>query len=168
VGACALDDVEGNAELVRRLFDGVAPIADMTVRVERTFELDVPPADVWEFISDPERRASVISVVKDYERTGEHSSIWHISVPIPFLDATVEVETEDVERDPPRHVKFVGKSSALRVTGEHEIQETDTGSRLVNQFVVEGKVPGIERYFKKNLDDELDNLEDALSEEATA
>ncbi|UPV74142.1 SRPBCC family protein [Halorussus limi] len=140
----------------------------MTVRVERTFDLGVSPENVWEFIADPEKRASVISVVKDYEQTGENSSIWHIRVPIPFLDKTVPVRTEDVERDPPRYVKFVGRSSALRVTGEHEIQETETGSRLINRFTVEGKVPGIERYFSKNLDDELDNLEAALREEATA
>ncbi len=140
----------------------------MTVRVERTFDLEVSPENVWEFIADPEKRASTISVVADYEQTGEYSSIWHIKLPIPFLDTTVPVRTEDVERDPPRYVKFVGRSSALRVTGEHEIQETDTGSRLVNRFTVEGKVPGVERFFKKNLDAELDNLEAALREEATA
>ena len=140
----------------------------MTVRVERTFDLGVPPETVWAFIADPERRASVISVVEDYEQTGERTAVWHVRVPIPFLDATVPVETEDVERDPPRYVKFVGRSSALRVTGEHELSETDEGSRLVNRFTVEGKVPGVERYFKKNLDRELDNLEAALREEATA
>ncbi|MFC4450392.1 CoxG family protein [Halorussus aquaticus] len=140
----------------------------MTVRVERTFDLAVSPENVWNFIADPEKRASVISVVSDYEKTGENTSIWHIELPIPFLDRTVPVETEDVERDPPRYVKFVGRSSALRVTGEHEIQETETGSRLVNRFTVEGRVPGIERYFKKNLDEELDNLETALRGEATA
>ncbi|UPW00198.1 SRPBCC family protein [Halorussus gelatinilyticus] len=140
----------------------------MTVRVERTFDLGVSPENVWEFIADPEKRASAISVVADYERTGETSSIWHIKLPIPFLDTTVPVRTEDVERDPPRYVKFVGRSSALRVTGEHEIQETETGSKLINRFTVEGKVPGVERFFKKNLDNELDNLEAALREEATA
>jgi carbon monoxide dehydrogenase subunit G len=139
----------------------------MTVRVERTFDLGVLPETVWEFISDPEKRASVISVVADYEQTGEHTSIWHIELPIPFFNRTVPVKTEDVDRDPPRYVKFVGRSSALRVTGEHEIQETEEGCKLVNRFTVDGKVPGIERYFKKNLDKELDNLEAALREEAT-
>ena len=139
----------------------------MTVRVERTFELSVPPEDVWEFIADPERRARTISVVSDYEQTGERTSVWRIKLPIPFLDRTVSVETEDVERDPPRYVKFVGRSSALRVTGEHTIEETAGGCRLHNRFVVDGRVPGIERYFKKNLDKELDNLEAKLREEAT-
>jgi carbon monoxide dehydrogenase subunit G len=139
----------------------------MTVRVERTFDLGVPPETIWEFIVDPERRASVISVVTDYEQTGERTAVWQVKLPIPFFDRTVPVETEDVERDPPRYVKFVGKSSALRVIGEHELSETEEGSRLVNRFTVDGKVPGIERYFKKNLDRELDNLEAALREEAT-
>jgi carbon monoxide dehydrogenase subunit G len=140
----------------------------MTVRVERTFDLGVPSETVWKFLADPRRRASVISVVDDFERTGDRTAVWHVKLPIPFLDTTVPVETEDVEHDPPRYVKFVGKSSALRVTGEHELSETDGGSRLVNRFTVEGKVPGIERYFKKNLDRELDNLEAALRKEATA
>ena len=139
----------------------------MTVRVERTFDLAVPPAKVWEFIADPERRAHAISVVDDYERTGETTSVWHIKLPIPFLDRTVPVDTEDVTVEPPRYVKFVGRSSALRVTGEHEIIETEEGSRLVNKFVVDGRVPGIEGYFKRHLDDELDNLEAALREEVT-
>jgi carbon monoxide dehydrogenase subunit G len=140
----------------------------MTVRVERTFDLGIPPESVWEFIADPERRARAISVVDDYEQTSETTSVWHVQLPIPFLDTTVPVETEDVERDPPRYVKFVGRSSALRVTGEHEIVESDDGSRLVNRFTVEGRIPGVERYFKKNLDRELDNLEAALRKEATA
>ncbi|MFC7080103.1 CoxG family protein [Halorussus caseinilyticus] len=140
----------------------------MTVRVERTFDLGVSPENVWNFIADPEKRASVISVVADFEETGENTYIWHIRLPIPFLDTTVPVETEDVESDPPRYVKFVGRSSALRVTGEHEVREAENGSRLVNRFTVEGRVPGVERYFKKNLDDELDNLEAALREEAAA
>lgn len=138
----------------------------MTVRVERTFELGVEPTKVWEFIADPERRASVISVVADFEQTGEDSAIWHVQLPIPFFDKTIPVETEDVESDPPNYVKFVGRSSALRVTGEHELVPIEGGTRLVNRFTVDGRVPGVERYFKKHLDGELDNLEAALQEEA--
>ncbi|NHN59031.1 MULTISPECIES: CoxG family protein [Halorussus] len=140
----------------------------MTIRVERTFEMAVAPEEVWEFIADPEKRATAISVVDDYEVVGENQSIWHIKLPIPFLDRTVPVETEDVERDPPRYVKFVGRSSALRVTGEHEIRETEDGSQLINRFTVEGRMPGIERYFRKHLDEELDNLETALREAVPA
>ena len=59
-------------------------------------------------------------------------------------------------------MKFVGKSRAFRVTGEHEIHETETGCQLANEFVVEGAVPGVESFFKRNFDAELDNLETAL------
>ncbi|SIR08070.1 Carbon monoxide dehydrogenase subunit G [Haladaptatus litoreus] len=137
----------------------------MTVRVERTFELPVPPEDVWEFLADPKRRASAISVVADYDAHEGHRATWHIELPIPFVNKTIPVETEDVAREEPRYVKFVGRSSALRVTGEHEIEPTEEGCRLVNRFVVDGRVPGIERYFKKHLDDELENLEEKLQEE---
>ena len=138
----------------------------MTVRVERAFELSTPPEEVWAFISDPEKRASAISVVDSYEREGD-ATTWHVRLPIPVVRSTISVETRDVEYDPPRHVKFVGKSSVFRVTGEHTIEPTDSGSRLTNEFVVEGRMPGVESFFKRNLDDELDNLERALEAEHT-
>lgn len=133
----------------------------MTVRVRRVFEFDAAPEDVWAFISNPAKRADAISVVQDYESHGD-SGVWHVRLPIPLLNSTIAVETRDVERDPPRYVKFTGRSRGLHVTGEHTVEATDGGSRLINEFVVEGKLPGVERFFERNLDDELTNLEDAL------
>lgn len=134
----------------------------MTVRVNRTFEFDVPPERVWEFISDPSKRADAISVVSDYEVRDERTAVWHIKLPIPVVSSTVTVETEDVTRDPPRHVKFAGRSRVMEVTGTHTVEPADGGCRLRNEFVVEGKLPGVERFFERNLDRELDNLEEAL------
>ena len=136
----------------------------MTVRVRRVLEFDGPPEAVWDFISDPSKRADAISVVDSYEVHGDGSATWRVRLPIPLVNSTVRVETEDVESDPPTHVKFVGKSSTFRVTGEHTIESTDTGSRLVNEFVVDGRVPGVEVFFKRNLDDEMANLERALQQ----
>ena len=139
----------------------------MTVRVRRTFEFDVPGERVWEFIADPEQRARPISVVEDFELDAEdgRKATWHVRLPIPVVSSTIAVATEDVAREPPNYVKFVGRSKVMRVTGEHTIEETDSGSRLINEFSVEGRLPGVERFFKKNLDRELDNLEAALREE---
>jgi carbon monoxide dehydrogenase subunit G len=134
----------------------------MTVRVSRTFEFDAPPADVWAFISDAEKRAGAISVVDTFDVHGEGRATWHVALPIPMIRSTISVETEEVERDPPNRVKFVGKSKAFRVTGEHEITETEGGCRLANEFVVDGRLPGVESFFERNFDAELDNLEDAL------
>lgn len=136
----------------------------MTVRVERRFELSAPCEEVWAFISDPEQRARAISVVEDYEITDSEgrSATWYIDVPIPLARRAARVETEDVEREPPRFVKFVGRSKVMRVTGEHRLEETEGGCRLTNEFVVDGKLPGVERFFKKNLDEELKNLERSL------
>ncbi|MFC7203943.1 CoxG family protein [Haloferax namakaokahaiae] len=136
----------------------------MTVRVRRTFEFDAPVEDVWAFISDPAKRADAISVVERYDIDGRRAT-WHIALPIPLVRSTVEVKTEDVELDEPRFVRFVGRSRVMRVTGEHTIEETDGGSRLINEFVVDGKLPGVETFFERNLDRELDNLERALREE---
>lgn len=138
----------------------------MTVRVRRAFEFDAPPDRIWDFISDPGKRASAISVVESYEvEEGSNRATWEVSLPIPFTNTTATVETEDVEFDPPRHVKFVGKSKVMRVTGEHTIEAIDGGTKLLNLFVVDGRVPGVERFFKRNLDRELKNLEAALRRE---
>lgn len=140
----------------------------MTVRIERTFELAVPPEQVWEFIADPGKRAEPISVVESFDIHDDTHATWHIALPIPFVDRTIAVETEDTERDPPTHVEFVGRSRVLRVVGEHDLEAVDGGTRLRNRFTVEGKMPGVEAFFKRNLDEELDNLEDAIRADAAA
>ncbi|MFC6614633.1 CoxG family protein [Halopenitus salinus] len=134
----------------------------MTVRVSRTFEFDADPDDVWAFISDPGKRADVISVVESYDVHDDRRATWHISLPIPMVRSTIDVETREVERDPPTRVKFVGKSRALRVTGEHTIEAIEGGCRLRNEFVVEGALPGVETFFKRNFEAELDRLEREL------
>jgi len=133
----------------------------MTVRVRRAFEFEAPAERVWDFIADPRKRAEAISVVRDYDIDGNRAT-WHIDLQLPLVDRTATVETEDVERDEPRYVKFVGRSNVMRVTGEHRIESTETGCRLDNEFVVDGRLPGVERFFKKRLDTELTNLEAAL------
>lgn len=137
----------------------------MTVRVEQTFDLNASPEDVWSFIADPKKRARAISVVASFEITGEQTALWHVELPLPLLSRTISVETEETHRDPPTYVRFLGRSSAVHVIGEHELQATDDGAKLTNRFTVEGKLPGIERFFKRNLDSELRNLERALQED---
>jgi carbon monoxide dehydrogenase subunit G len=137
----------------------------MTVRVKRTLELAAPPEEVWAFISDAEKRARPISVVADFELLNDREAVWHVELPIPYVDATVAIETEETDRDPPEFVRFVGTSKVMRVVGEHELTPNEGGTRLVNRFVVEGRVPGVEKHFRSNLDEELDNLEAAIREE---
>ncbi|MFB6117657.1 SRPBCC family protein [Halosegnis sp.] len=139
----------------------------MTVRVERTFEFDAPPSAIWAFIADPEKRARPISVVTDFETTGDRTATWQLKLPIPFTNRTIAVETEDIERRENEFVRFVGTSKVMKVQGEHELEETATGSLLHNRFVVDGRAPGVERFFKRNLDGELDNIEAAINETLT-
>jgi carbon monoxide dehydrogenase subunit G len=138
----------------------------MTVRVERTIEIAAPPERVWEFIADPGKRARPISVVDSFEVHDDTHATWHLSLPLPLVNRTITVETEDTERDPPNHVEFVGRSRVMRVVGEHDLEAVGEGTRLTNRFTVEGKLPGVERFFKRNLDDELDNLETAIRRES--
>lgn len=123
------------------------------------------PEKVWEFIVDPEQRARPISVVEDWEVHGDGTATWHLSLPIPVINRTIKVETEDVERREPEYVRFVGRSKVMRVQGEQELRQTeDGGTEVTSRFVVDGRLPGIERFFKRNFDGELANLEAALNE----
>lgn len=140
----------------------------MTVRVERTFDLDASPEEVWAFIANPRKRAEPISVVDEFEETGEGTAIWHVKLPIPFVNRTTSIETRETDVDPPEYVRFVGRSKVMRVVGEHELTPHDGGTRLTNRFTVDGKLPGVEKYFERNLDVELDNLEAALRRDIAA
>jgi carbon monoxide dehydrogenase subunit G len=134
----------------------------MTVRVSRTFRFDASPEDVWEFIADPTKRAGAISVVDSYDVSDDGTATWEVRLPLPVVRSTMTVDTREVHRDPPERVKFVGKCRAFRVTGEHVVEPVEGGCRLHNEFVVDGRLPGVETFFRRNLDDELDNLEAAL------
>ncbi len=129
----------------------------MVVEVERTFEIGVSVEEIWTLIADPAVRAAAISVVTAYEVENGRAT-WHLKLPIPFVRQTATVRTRDIERDPPRYVRFRGDASVMRVTGEHELSPTDRGCRVRNRFVVEGRVPGVESFFKRNIDGEIENL----------
>jgi len=134
----------------------------MTVRVERTVTVPAPPERVWEFIADPDRRAAPISVIEEWETHDDGSATWYLSLPIPLIDKRIAVETSDDDRRPPEYVRFTGRSRVMSVRGEHELEAVDGGTRLTNRFVVDGRIPGVERFFKRNFDAELDRLEAAL------
>lgn len=133
----------------------------MTVRVEHAFDIDASPDRIWEFLADPVARAEAISVVDRFEQRGE-TTIWYIALPIPLVRTTIAVQTKDVVRDEPTKVTFRGRSSAFTVTGEHTISTEDGVSRVSNRFVVDGRAPGVERYFERNFEAEIRNLEGAL------
>jgi len=133
----------------------------MTARVEQKFAVAAPTEDVWEFISDPGNRASAISVVDSYETSGE-TTTWHISLPIPMVSRTFKVRTRTVELEPPTYVRFEGNSSIFDVLGEHRISTADGKTTITNTFTVDGHVPGVEAFFRRNLDGEVKNLETAL------
>lgn len=129
----------------------------MSTIVERTYRVDAPPEDMWELIADPALRAEAISVVDHFEQDGEET-IWYLKMPIRAIPGTIKVRTRDVERDPPRYVRFAGTSSIMDIAGEHEIAKTDSGCTVKNRFRVEGKFPGVERFFEKNIDKEMENM----------
>lgn len=135
----------------------------MVVRVERVLRVPAPQSVVWEFIDDPEHRARNISVVESCEVGEDGSAVWNVNIPVPLVDRTIAIETDEDRREPPNFVSFSGDSRAFSVTGEHHLEADGDETILTNRFVVDGKVPGVEAYFRRKLGDELDNLEDGLS-----
>jgi carbon monoxide dehydrogenase subunit G len=133
----------------------------MSARVERRFQVDAPAEAVWEFISDPTNRARAISVVDSFDQRGDET-IWHIRLPIPLIRKTIAVRTRDTEVNAPHFVRFRGQSSAFDVEGEHRIDPQENVTSVHNVFVVNGRAPGVEGFFRRNLDSELKNLERAL------
>jgi len=133
----------------------------MTARVERVFEVAASPEAVWDYIADPGNRADAISVVDRWETNGDET-VWYLRLPIPLVRSTVAVRTRDVERTPPERVRFTGRSSVMAVTGEHRLEAVDGGTRVVNSFAVDGRLPGVEGFFERNFDGEIEHLHQAL------
>lgn len=131
--------------------------------VERSYAVPASMEDVWTYLADPAFRASSIGVVEDFETDGEET-VWHLGVPIPVVPGTIAVRTRDVERDPPRYVRFVGESSIMTVEGEHELEPTEDGCVVHNRFVVDGRAPGVESYFERHIDEEIDALLEAVGD----
>lgn len=136
----------------------------MVVEVERVVTVDRPREDVWAVLADPTRRAAAIGVVDGYRVEGE-TVVWDVALPIPVIRRTISVRTRDEERDPPRYVRFAGQSRAFDVEGEHELTAVEDGTRIRSTFRVDGKLPGVERYFRRNVDEELSNLLAAVGAE---
>ncbi|MFB6137886.1 MAG: SRPBCC family protein [Halobacteriaceae archaeon] len=131
----------------------------MTVRVERTVHVNAPPEQVWGLVADPAFRAGAIDVVAAHD-VDDDGATWEVELPL--VPRTLTVETTENESDPPQFVRFVGRSAAFHVVGEHELEPADGGTRLRSRFTVDGRLPGVERFFEANLDAELERLERAL------
>ncbi len=129
----------------------------MTVDVERSFLVDAPLSEVWDLLSNEQNRAEAIEVVERFERDGDET-IWYVRLPGPLRSRTMAVRTWDVQRDEPTFVKFVGRAKLLDVSGEHELRETEEGCLVRSRFIVDGKLPGVERFFRKNIDGEIENI----------
>lgn len=131
------------------------------MEVERTAELGAAPHEVWELISDPAERAGAISFVKDYEVRNDEAT-WHVELPIPLLRPRIDLETRDVEKDPLRYVKLIGRSRLLELTGEHWLEPIEGGTRLTVRVRAEAGAPLVEKFMRKKLEDEVDDLLDTL------
>ena len=109
----------------------------MTVRVRRAFEFEAPAERVWEFISDPGKRADAISVVRDYEVDGNDAT-WQIDLQLPLVDRTATVETED--GDAPLYVRNDVSFSDCRLDEGESVTLPARAGRDTYCYVFEGGV----------------------------
>ena len=129
----------------------------MTVEVERSYQIEAPIEEVWELLADSAVRASALGVVDHFDQQGE-VTVWYLKLPLPLLRRTVSVRTWDVDRDPPRYVRFVGESKIMDVVGEHALSMDGDITTITNRFRVDGKLPGVEGFFERNIDREIERL----------
>lgn len=144
----------------------------MTAEVERAAVVDVSVETVWDLLADPEQRAAAIGIVDSHELLGESAAgdaiQWNVEIPIPMLEETIAVRTEETVKEPPHYVEYTGDSSVFSMTGVHELEEHEAGALVRNRFTVEGSLPGVESYFQRAIDEEIDNLIDFVVEHTGA
>lgn len=134
----------------------------MALEVERETTFDHPADAVWALLSDQGERAEAVSFVDSSEVRGEDAATWRLKVPTPLTEGTFPMEIEDVETDPPRHLKFRGDSEPLDLLGELWLDRSGDGSRIRVRLRLEGNLPGVETFLRGTFDDELRHLFDSL------
>lgn len=135
------------------------------VRVRRTFEIDAPRDQVWEFISNPDNRAKFLSSVKGYRVLSEDEVEWDIGLPV--IGATIKFRTRDVEKIEGEKVVFEGSHSVVSLRGVHELHDTENGVKVDVLFEVKSGVPGVERAFKRRFDKEIQEFRRVLVSEVS-
>ena len=80
-----------------------------------------------------------------------------------LIKSGMEAEGEEREEIWKEVARYMHEEVMVDILMAHLVGYARVGPRI--EFSVEGRLPGVERFFKRNLDRELDNLEAALREE---
>ena len=110
------------------------------MKIEKTFSVNAPIADVWSFITSPDRVAPCIPGCEGAEQTGDKTYSAAIKVKVGPIKTRFSVEIETQEERPPEFASYLTKGEegtkssrlkatstlALKTLGDHVTEVTYT------------------------------------------
>jgi len=115
----------------------------MAQRVEATIEIDAPPGEVWEIVSDPHRLAEWVTIHRSLERAdaGPVAQGFTMEQELVLRGQPFTVAWTAAEVEAPCLVRWEGDGPAgSSAMTEYRLAETDGGTRFsyVNSFEAPG------------------------------
>ena len=101
------------------------------MKIEKTFVVDAAIADVWAFITSPDRVAPCIPGCEGAEQTGDQTYSAAIKVKVGPIKTRFAVEIETLEERPPEFASYLTrgeegtKSSRLKATSTLALKSLD-------------------------------------------
>jgi carbon monoxide dehydrogenase subunit G len=123
------------------------------------FEVNAPIEKVWGVMSDPEMHTHCIPGLLSCQVTGSNSTLWVMEFKIgPFIKK-VEMQSKNVEENPPYYGKWEGEAKGIKMSGQIDLKENSNSSTLVSyRLALEPKslflssmVPFIEEKLKNDV-----------------
>jgi carbon monoxide dehydrogenase subunit G len=94
-------------------------------RIEETFDIARPVAEVYDEINNVGEIGYAIAGVKEVRVLSDTESQWKIEARAGFLSKTVELRGRIVERRPPQYLGFEGDGRQVKVTGHIDLTQLD-------------------------------------------
>ena len=107
------------------------------MKIEKTFTVAAPQAQVWEFITTPEKVAPCIPGCEGAEQTADNKYKAIITTKVGPVKAKFHVEIEAMEEQPPEFAKYLtkgeegSKASRIKATSTLALKELSPASTEV-------------------------------------
>ena len=102
------------------------------MRFEKTFEIDAPQTQVWEFVSTPERVGSCFPGCEDIEALGEGKYRATIKVEIGPIKTVFKVDFEETEKRPEEFAAYSSSGAEANRASRVKAESTLTLSSISN------------------------------------
>lgn len=134
-------------------------------QIEREFELDAPPMDAWEYLTDMEKFSQHVPGYQDFETVDETTSLWEIKVDLSIFSRVMTFEVEVTEEEYPRgSFSLDPQNQPGTGSGTVIFHETDDGETRI-EFILEGEASGkMSPFLNKVIGQALPHISDRLIE----